>query len=451
MRAAEVREVGRLAGEAVGGFATFVGLMHEGIAERTFRALGPLGIPTRVVHERATRAIYPTVHKALRAGPVASAGALARRTPADALPASASRTGSLALAALNGAIGDALERNGSELALTMTARHGEEATPKLAVFVHGLCQTDDAWSFFGNQPSYGDRLAAEHDYTPVYVRYNTGLHISDNGRNLSELIAHLTSEWPVAVEEITLVGHSMGGLVCRSAAHQGEDWTEKLRHVFCLGTPHLGAPLEKAANAAGWAFGRLPETRAFAKLVNGRSVGIKDLRFGSCAEADWCDCDPDEFLKDRCQDVPFLETATYYFVGATVSKSENALLGDLLVRYPSGQVAPAAGASRSRSTTACTSAAPRTSTCSTTQRCTSSWQPGSLPRKRAHRHERADAQHGDHHCHRHRGVLTRHADEGRDARADHELEHPEQRGGAPCGVRVVGEGERGGVRRHDAH
>jgi hypothetical protein len=105
--------------------------------------------------------------------------------------------------------------------------------------------------------------------------------------------------------------------------------------VFCLGTPHLGAPLEKAANVAGWALARLPETRAFAKLVNGRSVGIKDLRFGSCAEADWCDCDPDEFLRDRCQDVPFLETATYYFIGATLRDNQNALIGDLLVRYPS--------------------------------------------------------------------------------------------------------------------
>jgi pimeloyl-ACP methyl ester carboxylesterase len=345
MRAAEMREVGRLAGEAVGGFASFVGDMHEGIASRTFRALGPLGVPTRIVHEKATATIYPAVRRTLAAGPRAGAGALARRAPADALPASASRAGSLALGALNGAIGDVLHRNGSELALTMSARHAgaESATPRIAVFVHGLCETDDAWSLFGDRPTYGDLLAADLGYTPVYVRYNTGLHISDNGRHLSDLIEDLVRGWPVPVTEIALVGHSMGGLVCRSASHQGHaseaEWIEPLRHVFCLGTPHLGAPLEKAANAAGWALGRLPETRAFAKLVNGRSVGIKDLRFGSCAEADWCDCDPDEFLKDRCQDVPFLETATYYFIGATLSRARQGVLahavGDLLVRYPS--------------------------------------------------------------------------------------------------------------------
>jgi pimeloyl-ACP methyl ester carboxylesterase len=345
MRAAEMREVGRLAGEAVGGFASFVGDMHEGIASRTFKALGPLGVPTRIVHEKATATIYPAVRRTLAAGPRAGAGALARRAPADALPASASRPGSLALGALNGAIGDVLHRNGSELALTMSARHAgaESATPRIAVFVHGLCETDDAWSLFGDRPTYGDLLAADLGYTPVYVRYNTGLHISDNGRHLSDLLEDLVRGWPVPVTEIALVGHSMGGLVCRSASHQGHAseavWIEPLRHVFCLGTPHLGAPLEKAANAAGWALGRLPETRAFAKLVNGRSVGIKDLRFGSCAEADWCDCDPDEFLKDRCQDVPFLETATYYFIGATLSRARQGVLahavGDLLVRYPS--------------------------------------------------------------------------------------------------------------------
>jgi pimeloyl-ACP methyl ester carboxylesterase len=335
MRAAEMREVGRLAGDGVGGFASFVGEMHRGIAERTFKALGPLGVPTRVVHDKATGTIYPAIRRALAAGPQAGANALARRAPAEALPASASRAGSLALGALNGAIGDALERSGSELALAMTARHGERITPKLAVFVHGLCETDEAWSMFGKAPDYGQRLADDLGYTPVYIRYNTGLHISDNGRKLSELLEELVDDWPLRVEQIVLIGHSMGGLVCRSAAHQGGDWTETLRHVFCLGTPHLGAPLEKAANAAGWAFGRLPETRAFAGLVNGRSAGIKDLRFGSCIQADWCDCDPDEFLRDRCQDVPFLETATYYFVGATLSRNRNALLGDLLVRYPS--------------------------------------------------------------------------------------------------------------------
>src|SRR5436309_7432048 len=121
MRAAEMRELGRIAGEAVGGFATFVGDMHGGIASRTFKALGPLGWPTRVVHDKATATIYPAVKRALAAGPSAGARVLSRRVPVDALPASASLPGSLALGALNGAIGDRLAHRGSDLALAMTA------------------------------------------------------------------------------------------------------------------------------------------------------------------------------------------------------------------------------------------------------------------------------------------------------------------------------------------
>ena len=106
--------------------------------------------------------------------------------------------------------------------------------------------------------------------------------------------------------------------------------------MFCLGTPHLGADLEKGANALSWALGRLPETRAMANLLNARSVGIKDLRFGSCVEEDWCDCDPDEYLRDRCHEVPFLADASYYFVGSTLYPGRvGNLIGDLLVRVPS--------------------------------------------------------------------------------------------------------------------
>jgi pimeloyl-ACP methyl ester carboxylesterase len=191
--------------------------------------------------------------------------------------------------------------------------------------------------------TYGDRLRAELGFTPVYLRYNSGLRISDNGRRLAEMLEEVVDSWPVPVEEIALVGHSMGGLVARSACHYGAatdaSWARSVRHVFCLGSPHMGAPLERAANAAGYAFARLPETRPLAKIVNGRSVGIKDLRFGSCVEEDWCDCEPDEFLRDRCTEVPFLECATYYFIGATLSRRADGvgarLIGDLLVQFPS--------------------------------------------------------------------------------------------------------------------
>jgi pimeloyl-ACP methyl ester carboxylesterase len=340
MQRSEVTAVGELVGSAVGGTASFVHDAHRGIATRPFKALGMLGAPVRVVHDGVAGAAYRLVARALNAGPAA----LARVTPGNGVPLADTLRGSMALGALNGAIGDRLAE---PLRLEMSFRPGDDGdappTPRIAVFVHGLCETDEAWRLLGRRP-YGSRLREEIGYTPLYVRYNTGLHISDNGRRLAELLEEAVRDWPVPVEEIALVGHSMGGLVARSACHYGAAthgmrWTGAVRHVFCLGSPHLGAPLERAANATAYALSRLPETRPLAHVMNGRSVGIKDLRFGSCAEEDWCDCDPDEFLQDRCTEVPFLECASYYFIGATLTRSSEgraaSLVGDLLVQFPS--------------------------------------------------------------------------------------------------------------------
>jgi pimeloyl-ACP methyl ester carboxylesterase len=296
--------------------------------------------------------------------PAGGARLAALNAPAQSLSVRDTPRGGLALAVLNGGIGDRLLEDRSPLALGMTVRQDgsdvalepEEmaltfatATPRVAVFVHGLIETEDAWvrpplsSRRPARPSYGMLLRDDLGYTPVWVRYNTGRHVSDNGRALSQLLEELVAVWPVPIEELALVGHSMGGLVSRSATHVGEldgaGWVVPLRHVVCLGSPHMGAPLEKAANMAGWGLGRLPETRALANIVNGRSVGIKDMRYGSCAEADWCECDADELLTDRCGDVPFVDHAAYYYIGATLFRAERHpvghVLGDLLVRFPS--------------------------------------------------------------------------------------------------------------------
>jgi pimeloyl-ACP methyl ester carboxylesterase len=368
----ESHAVGMLAGAALGGTGTFLQEVHQAVASRPFRALGLMGAPVRFIHDRIARFAYRGVSLGLGAVPRAGAAVIARATPSEAPALSDSLRGSIALGAVNGAVGDTLANQRNPLALTMSVRERgrevaldragladayPEATSRLAVFVHGLCETDEAWRLqplsANDRPrrSYGSRLREDLGYTPLYLRYNTGQHISDNGRRLSELLEEVVEGWPVPIAEIALVGHSMGGLVARSACHYGHAadarWTRSVRHVFCLGSPHLGAPLEKAANVAAYALARLPETRPLARVVNGRSVGIKDLRFGSCVEEDWCDCDPDEFLNDRCREVPFLECATYYFVGATLASRPDgvpgSLVGDLLVRFPS-----ASGSGRQR-------------------------------------------------------------------------------------------------------
>jgi PGAP1-like protein len=334
MRKSEIEAVGDLAGEALAAAGTLVSDMHRGIAKRPFEALGPAAAPVRTVHDGISRAVYGGVRSALRGG----ARALASAVPAPAeAPALADSTGgALAVAALNGVWGNHLAARRSALTAEMRVLPGAPATPRLAVFVHGLCETEAAWRIRPGEPSYGDRLREELGYTPAYVRYNTGLHVSDNGRALARELDALVASWPVEVAEIALVGHSMGGLVARSACHYGGRFAARVRHVFCLGTPHLGADLEKGANALAWALGHLPETRGFGRLLNARSHGIKDLRFGSCVEEDWCDCDPDEFLRDRCREVPFLPHARYYFVAARLNPAAvGTLIGDLLVRMPS--------------------------------------------------------------------------------------------------------------------
>jgi pimeloyl-ACP methyl ester carboxylesterase len=184
---------------------------------------------------------------------------------------------------------------------------------------------------------YGYRLQAELGYTPLYIRYNTGLHISENGRELNRVIDRIIAEWPVDVHEIALIGHSMGGLVARSACHYGagSNWTAKVRHVFTLGAPHRGAPLEQVANAASAALALVPETRPFARALNLRSAGVKDLRYGYLVDEDWLGHDCDTFLRRAAREIPFMPSANHYFVCATLSRSPDApigrIIGDLLV------------------------------------------------------------------------------------------------------------------------
>jgi pimeloyl-ACP methyl ester carboxylesterase len=255
--------------------------------------------------------------------------------------------------ALNGAFGDTLERLRNPLAVGMTVRRGArdveltsqelrrafpDATHRLAVFVHGLCQNDEAWRMgTARHVPYGVRMQLELGYTPLYVRYNTGRHVSENGRELAQLLDRVIAAWPTKVDEIALIGHSMGGLVARSACHYGPDceWCANVRHVFTLGSPHLGAPLEQLAHATSAGFALLPETRGFAKALNIRSAGIKDLRYGYLVDECWLGQDCDAFLRNTSHEIPFLPTANHYFICATLSPDPDSLIarivGDMLV------------------------------------------------------------------------------------------------------------------------
>jgi pimeloyl-ACP methyl ester carboxylesterase len=146
------------------------------------------------------------------------------------------------------------------------------------------------------------------------------------------------------VGELALVGHSMGGLVARSACHQAAEddavWVRHVRHVVSLGSPHMGAPLEQAVHWASAVLGALPETRPFSGFLRRRSAGIRDLRQGSLVDEDWEGRNPDALRAAACQEVPLLEGATHCFVTATITRSDKhpigRLIGDTLVLVPSG-------------------------------------------------------------------------------------------------------------------
>jgi pimeloyl-ACP methyl ester carboxylesterase len=365
MRREEIAALGDLAGEAAAGATRQIHELHDGIARRVWRRVGPAALPVRLAHDRIASSAYSAAgeltRQVVRAG--AHAASLARSPDAPSIEGTPA--GRLVVSALNGAFGDTLVRRGNPLALRMTVRRrGRDleltpatvtdaypnAMPRLAVFVHGLCETDDAWKLGdARHVPYGHRMEVELGYTPVYLRYNTGRHISENGRELATLLEALVTSWPTEVHEITLVGHSMGGLVARSACHYGADGAcvAKVRHVFTLGTPHRGAPLEQAANAASVALARLPETRPLARALNVRSVGIKDMRYGYLTDECWMEEDCDAFLRDSSREVPFLPTARHYFICATVTRQPDAavgrIIGDLLVLRPSAWAHEARG------------------------------------------------------------------------------------------------------------
>ena len=362
----EAAALARLGFEELGGFTASIGTMEREIAARVFGYV-PLGKPIKFVHDTVANRVVGALGGAASA---AGRGAetLVSRRPRPQRPLSATLPGGMGLAVLNGLVGDRLEREQSPLQQPMSVRvRGlpvtpepaplaeafPQATPRLVVFVHGLMGEEHGWLLGRRQgrEDYGSRLARELGLTPVYIRYNTGRHISENGRSLADLLESVVAAWPLPVEEVALVGHSMGGLVSRSAAHiaklDGQAWIEHVRKVISLGSPHMGAPLEQAVHVASYALGRLPETRMMSTFLRRRSSGIRDLRQGSLVDEDWRDRDPEALRAAACQEVPLLEGATHCFVSATVTRSPRhplgRVVGDTLVLVPS-----ASGRSRTR-------------------------------------------------------------------------------------------------------
>ena len=338
----DLRGVARLAVDATAGVTEIVEEMHAAIARIPTTLGGPIGAAVNAT----TWLVYRAIHGVTRATGGGIDLALARLAPAFARESSPRREA--LLAALNGVVGDHLAATGNPLAIAMAFRMqgrplvleraplataAPEATGKILVLVHGLCMNDLQWT--RPRHDHGAALARALGYTPVRLHYNTGRHVSTNGRALADILDALVGAWPVPVEELTILGHSMGGLVARSAHHYaalaGRPWTRLLRNLVFLGTPHHGAPLERGGHRFHRFVEQTPYAAPLARLGRLRSAGITDLRWGNLVDEDWHGRDRFAHGVDGRRPVPLPDGVRCFTVAATRGTWADGILGDGLV------------------------------------------------------------------------------------------------------------------------
>lgn len=353
LQAADLRGAARLTTDAVAGIASLVEAMHARIANPI---RGP-GIGGVAPDEERTRGVPGLVYKTVR-GVTHLVGGSAEAllgwlepvlTASDPhQPPRPEREG--VVAALNGVLGDHLAASDNPLAIAMRFRRSGRplilerlalrssltgATPRLLVLLHGLCMNDLQWERAGHD--HGEALARDLGYTPVYLHYNSGLSVSTNGRILAQLMEHLYDAWPMPIERLVMMGHSMGGLVARSAIHHGAllqrgglRWPTRVDDLVCLGTPHQGAPLERAGHGVDVLLSAAPYAAPLARLGKVRSAGINDLRLGNILSAPSGDGGT-----HRCASVGLPNGTRSYAVAASLGPSAESLkarlLGDGLV------------------------------------------------------------------------------------------------------------------------
>jgi pimeloyl-ACP methyl ester carboxylesterase len=279
----DLRGASRLAVEATRSVTDLVETMHRTIAGGPDILGRPLEGPVRVL----TAPVYGSIRAATKLVAAALDVALAQLDPllGEGTPGPERE---LVLAVLNGVLGDYLSETNNPLAIEMRwHRPVLDVGSKMLVLVHGSSMHPLQWNRRGHD--HGAALARDLGYTPIYLHYNSGLHISTNGRGFCAMLEELAREWPVPLDEIAIVAHSMGGLVSRSACHFGEGrlWRTKLRALTCLGSPHHGAPLERGGNWIDVLLGINRYSAPLARLGRIRSAGITDMRFGNVLDEHW--------------------------------------------------------------------------------------------------------------------------------------------------------------------
>ncbi|MCC7069080.1 MAG: alpha/beta hydrolase [Burkholderiales bacterium] len=341
----DLRGVGKLAIDATTSITSLVEAMHRGIV-RPFSGDHDAGVGG------ISGLVYGSVRGITRGVGLGVDAALKLLAPAlRGVPDVRGRDSVQSI--VNGVMGDYLRRSGNPLALDMQWRvNGQVLTMepssimrafgqpggRLLIMVHGLCMNDLRWQreVEGGTHDHGLALQRDLGFTPVYLRYNTGLHVSTNGQLLAQALATLAAAWPVPIESISIVAHSMGGLVARSACDQAErlgaPWRASLRRMVFIGTPHTGAPLERGGRWIEVVLGSTPYAAPLARLGRLRSDGITDLRYGSVSDADW---QHGEHVEANVHPLPLPPDIACYAIAGTIGRDgadlKGRLLGDGLV------------------------------------------------------------------------------------------------------------------------
>jgi PGAP1-like protein len=315
IKGADVLGTSRLAIDATSGVVEIVEAVHSAVLDNIFP-----GTPVQSGVLASTSSVYAVVRTLT--GAVGDGLDVALSSQASRLAGIKSTPEREAvLAALNGVVGDHLAATQNPLAIPMRLRrrgralelersHLAAAIPdaggKVLLFVHGLCMNDLQWGRNGHNP--GTALARELGWTPVHLHYNTGLHVSTNGRALAGLLEKFVGEWPVPLRELAIIGHSCGGLLARSAHYYGtlagHRWPGYLRFLACLGTPHHGSALERAGNYVNLLLGSTPYSAPFGRIARIRSSGITDMRYGNLIDEDWESADRFHNEGDRRRPLP---------------------------------------------------------------------------------------------------------------------------------------------------
>lgn len=246
--------------------------------------------------------------------------------------------------AINGVVGDYLEEKDNPLKITMQFKYQgkplsidsksiEQSIPNvngnILLMIHGSSMNDIQWTRKAH--NHGEELAKDLQKTSIYLHYNSGRHISTNGQEFNELLEDLVKIWPVPIEKINIIAHSMGGLVTRSALYYSQQkqntWSKHLKKIVFLGTPHHGAALERAGNYFQAILKNIHYTNPLANLGNIRSAGVTDLRFGNLIDEDWQDDDRFKAHKDKRKHIPLPEQVECYSIAADNGKVEDTSMG----------------------------------------------------------------------------------------------------------------------------